>query len=46
MKEVAVKFAILNGELQDFQRAFNGDGFLGSRDGAKSSVDFAYLARS
>ena len=24
--------------------AFNGDGFLGSRDGAKSSVDFAYLA--
>jgi cholesterol oxidase len=24
--------------------AFNGDGILGSRDGAKSSVDFAYLA--
>ena len=24
--------------------AFDGDGFLGSRDGAKSSVDFAYLA--
>jgi hypothetical protein len=24
--------------------AFDGDGFLGSREGAKSSVDFAYLA--